>query len=508
VSRPDFPHFIVTDPTPDNRCIGDYRLKEMRAENETSRLWLAEQVSISRLVLLDELRPERSELRQAFLANIRAKAAVDHPLIGSVYEAADGESHCFAASEWLAAATLQDRLQAGEPLAPGRVAQILRRLAEAQLYHQAAGHATRPLGLHHIHCDDHDVVRIDNLVVAGARAPDQSSGDIARLGETLRPLVADAQPGTTRLRTLLSWMRGEGIDTPLDWGQVREICEQIEQQLVNPTPTTPGRPGRRAGRKPSSPIALAVMGILAISVVLVLAIRMRPQKPGPAPRPALPDSILISSGAHPTPDGSRQNLEAFRISPHEVTIGQYAGFLEILDTLAKDGRERAFDHPEQPPEKTSHQPHDWAALLAAAKKNSTWNQRPVTTDCPVVGVDWWDAAAYAEWKKARLPTQEQWYAALHLQTEKPAAIAPADWVPVGTQTTDRTPAGLLAMAGSVSEWTRLPAVNPANPLGGRNWVIIGGSFLKPGSNALSREWTADRSLRRADLGFRLVFDME
>jgi hypothetical protein len=37
-------------------------------------------------------------------------------------------------------------------------------------------------------------------------------------------------------------------------------------------------------------------------------------------------------------------------------------------------------------------------------------------------------------------------------------------------------------------------------------VIIGGSFLKPGSNALSREWTPDRSLRRADLGFRLAFD--
>ena len=47
----------------------------------------------------------------------------------------------------------------------------------------------------------------------------------------------------------------------------------------------------------------------------------------------------------------------------------------------------------------------------------------------------------------------------------------------------------LDMAGSVSEWTRLPAANPANPLGSKNWVIIGGSYLKPGSNALSREWT-------------------
>ena len=34
--------------------------------------------------------------------------------------------------------------------------------------------------------------------------------------------------------------------------------------------------------------------------------------------------------------------------------------------------------------------------------------------------------------------------------------------------------------------------------------FIGGSYLKPGSNALTREWTADRSLRRPDLGFRVV----
>ena len=60
------------------------------------------------------------------------------------------------------------------------------------------------------------------------------------------------------------------------------------------------------------------------------------------------------------------------------------------------------------------------------------------------------------------------------------------------------------MAGSVCEWTRRPTVNPANPLGERQWVIVGGSFLKPGSNALTREWTDNRSLRRRDLGFRVV----
>jgi len=62
------------------------------------------------------------------------------------------------------------------------------------------------------------------------------------------------------------------------------------------------------------------------------------------------------------------------------------------------------------------------------------------------------------------------------------------------------------MAGNACEWTAKPAPNPANPLGEKLWVIIGGSYLKSGSNALTREWTADRGLRRPDLGFRVVFE--
>ena len=145
-------------------------------------------------------------------------------------------------------------------------------------------------------------------------------------------------------------------------------------------------------------------------------------------------------------------------------------------------------------------------MFAAAKANESWNNHPVTLDSPVVGVDWWDASAYAEWKQVRLATQEEWFAALRKDVPVPASIKPSAWIPVTAETTDRTPQGLIGMAGSVCEWTRRPAANPANPLGERKWVIIGGSFLKPGSNALTREWTDDRSLRRPDLGFRVVFD--
>jgi hypothetical protein len=494
------------NPASDERLLGEYRLKELISETPLTRTWLAEQVSVARRVLVDELRPEQADQRERFLADVRAKAAVEHPLIGSVFEAVAEPGQCYFAHELLPGATLDDRRKAGEPFQPGRLAHVLRRVSEAQLQHEALGQATSPIGLKNVHVDEHGVVRLDNLAIAGSRGDGESKRDISHLGEALRPLVADGKPGTTRMFTLLSWMRGEGIENPLTWSQVRDVCETIEQQLAGPPPTTAAKTTHRPRKKPSIAVIAVASGV-ALILILALALRMRPQVPPIIPAdPDLPESVLIPAGTHPTPDGTEEELPAFRIDAHEVTIGQYAKFLETLETLARSERDRIFDHESQPAEKTSHVPDDWSALYAAAKARGTWNGRPVTLDHPVVGVDWWDASAYAEWNHARLPTQEEWFAALRSEVVNPTAIAPADWISVTSETRDRTPRGLLGMAGSVSEWTKSPAPNPANPLGERKWIVIGGSYLRPGSNALTREWIDDRSLRRPDLGFRVAFE--
>lgn len=490
----------------EERRLGEYRTGELVFETERSWGWLAEQESVGRRVLVEELKPGCEEHRAAFLADVRAKAAVEHPLVGSVYEAVSEAEQCYAAFELLSGATLRERLAAREPFEPGRLTHILRRITEAEIQHESLGQSTAPLGLGSVHVDDNGVIRLDNLAVDGTRAAGESVRDVVHLGETMGGLVADGRPGATRLFTLLGWMRGEGIDAPISWQQVREYCLQIEQQLAEPDMPTPAE--HASQRRAPAAIWVALGGLVALGVVVIAAIQMRPPAPKPSPAAALPDAVAIPAGDHPTPDGAVESLEAFRISSHEVTIGEYAGFLDTLDTLTSANRERTFDHESQPADKTSHRPDDWDALLAAAKAGGMWNGRPVTLGNPVVGIDWWDAAAYAEWKHARLPTQEEWFAALRLDVEKPAAIPPSSWVPVTAQTTDRTPLGILGMAGSVAEWTLRPALNPTNPLGERKWLLIGGSYLKPGSNALSREWIDERSLRRPDLGFRLVFDAD
>ncbi len=493
------------NPDSAERHLGEYLLKQLLDENPLRRTWLAEQVSISRLVLVDELTDESQ--RDAFLADIRAKAAVEHPLVGSVYEAVAEPGLCFYAHELLAGATLADRSDARKTFLPARLAHLLRRISEAQLQHEALCQASSPLGLEAVHVDDQGVMRLKNLVVAGERVADQSRGDILHLGKALVPLVAGNRPGTTRLLTLLSWMRGEGLEAPLNWAQIRDFCVQIEHQLADSLSSlTPTKAVSIVRKKPMATIVTVT--VLVLAGIVALAISLRPPAPAPPPPSTLPEPVAIAAGKHPTPDGAETELVAFRLSANEVTIGQYAEFLETLELLAKNRNEHIFDDADQPASKTSHLADDWDALYSAAKSKGTWRDLSVALDTPVVGVDWWDAVAYAQWKKGRLPTQEEWFAAVTTEVKIPAAIAPAGWEPVASDIADRTPTGLLGMAGSVAEWTAKPATNPANPLGGKLWVIIGGSFLKPGTNALSREWTADRALRRPDLGFRIVFDAE
>jgi hypothetical protein len=329
------------------------------------------------------------------------------------------------------------------------------------------------------------------------------------MGAVLPSLVADGHPGTSRVLTVLAWMRGEGIDRHLSWEQVRSYGEQIEGQLVElPPPTDALHTARvRVRRSPMSKI-LGLMAVVALVVGGVMFFKRDRPAPPPVVEIGLPPPVLVEAGDHPSPDGGTGRLPTFLLSACEVTIGEYGTFLQVLENL-EPGKREIFDLDDQPATKSGHEPDDWAEMLEAAQKGGTWNGRSMSLNCPVVGVDWWDAAAYCDWKGGRLPTQEEWFAALRSKVEKPEFLQPAAWGPVtAIGLNDRTPNGLRGMAGSVAEWTRRPAVNPANPLGPRRYVIIGGSFLKPSGGSLAREWTDDRLMRRPDLGFRIVLPPE
>ena len=485
----------------------DYTLTKLLGENKTTSIWLAEQVSVRRNVVLEQLSEQNPYTREEFLASVRAKAAVDHPLIASVYEAVNDKDHCFFTREWLPGENLAERIARGGTMRPGQIAHLLKRIAEANIHLEERATATTPLKLSHIYLDEQNVLRISNLALAGARSEQASQVDIQELGAAFPNLVENGVSGATRLLTLLHWMSGDDPSHVVQWPDIRHYADQIEQQLATPVAPVPSSryakvPLNSATRKVEKkfPIGLVISGVAVVAAIIVA---MNLSKPTVVEPVKLNAPIEVPDGSYAGPDGNQVTLRKFWLSAYEVTIGDYAEFLQALDILSTDQR-KAYEHEDQPVEKVTHEPDGWIVLWAAAQKSKPWEGRMLTKNSPMFGVDWWDAHTYSEWKRARLPTQEEWFAAMKLKTTNPLTLRPTAWGDV--QSEDQTPAGLFGMAGGVSEWIRKPSVDPSNPLGARQWVIIGASYAKPANGVMAREWTNDRNIKRPDLGFRIAFD--
>ena len=168
----------------------------------------------------------------------------------------------------------------------------------------------------------------------------------------------------------------------------------------------------------------------------------------------------------------RVYLDAFFFDKDQLTVGQYAKFLETTSHVA-------------PPE---------------------WNimRRPMHQKRPVVNVDWTDAAAYCKWAGKRLPTEAEWEKAargtdgrtypwgdeppsrFHGNMKKELWNNHMGLTPVGMFEDGKSPYGVNDMAGNVWEWVSDwydpdyyktgPLRNPTGPPTGDYKVVRGGSW--------------------------------
>jgi len=148
---------------------------------------------------------------------------------------------------------------------------------------------------------------------------------------------------------------------------------------------------------------------------------------------------------------------------------------------------------------------------------------------PIVNVAWEDAAAYAQWANAALPTEAQWEKAAR-GTDGRIYTWGNEWdagkcvnsnnsgghtKPVGSLPADTSPYGCLDIVGNVCEWCadwydagyykNAPARNPTGTATGQWRVLRGGSWR--GSNPVifrSSIRGINPSGRSRDLGFRCV----
>lgn len=186
-------------------------------------------------------------------------------------------------------------------------------------------------------------------------------------------------------------------------------------------------------------------------------------------------------------------LDPYYIDRHEVTNAEYRKFVEWFRET-KDGR---FAHPDQPPGK-DHVPATW---------KSPDYRRFTGDDQPVVGIDWYDAYAYARWAGKRLPTEAEWEAAARGKNARAFPWGPHFAVrlantrdagakrtmPIGSYPGGNTPEGIADLGGNAWEWcydwyepdyyAKAPTANPQGPAIGKDKVIRGGSWAHPSKMA-------------------------
>jgi formylglycine-generating enzyme required for sulfatase activity len=168
----------------------------------------------------------------------------------------------------------------------------------------------------------------------------------------------------------------------------------------------------------------------------------------------------------------RVYVDAFFMDKYEVSVGQYAKFLEATSLEA---------------------PPDWDVM-----------NQPQHQKRPVVNIDWADAVIYCKWAGKRLPTEAEWEKAARgtdgrtypwgneLPTQLHANFGKTEWnnhaalVPVGKLEDGKSPYGIYDMAGNAWEWVsdwydrdyyqNSPSQNPAGPSSAELKVLRGGSW--------------------------------
>jgi hypothetical protein len=217
---------------------------------------------------------------------------------------------------------------------------------------------------------------------------------------------------------------------------------------------------------------------------------------------------VIPAGRFVYQDGRIMETGSFAIDSTEVTIWQYTDFLQAA------GGSTLFDHPDQPRGK-KHSNKQWDAYARAAFSLTEFHGVPVNPNFPAAFVDWYDAYAYAKWKGRRLLTELEWEKAARgvngLRYPWGDRLDPgaanfwnseasrSSWSEVGSFQRDRSPYGVLDMAGNVSEWTMDDAGRP---------VVRGGNFRNEDPELTRR--VVDLPILTVDerIGFRTARDIK
>ena len=505
--------------------VGDYRVQQLIGEGSWGRVYLALQLSVNRRVGMEVLDPARAGndgVRGQFLAHARAKAAVQHPFIMSVFETDEHNGLAFYTHEFLDGASMEDLIAKGQVLDEKTALHVLKVAGEALQYLWSHNISHAPIEAGSLRLGGDNIARMANIAAANPDPSVTVESELLTVGTILRRLTKEESisPG---FRMLLGRMTG-GANPVNGWPAVLQAVKALEPKVIpveaakmKAADAAAMRAVEAARRSKKRGIIINISTLTALLALLGFVI----WKYAISNARRLDMQVQIPAGRYMVgspQEGTNATLGKFEIDKYEVSIGEYAKFIAWCEQNA--AREHEFDHP-RGDRKTPHVNQDVKALILnatvrggrvfkhAANPAQKLGEDPgaeVDLNSPMVAVTFWDAYAYAQWRgkiadkdgiPRDLPTEEEWEAAARgtkgykypwgdeLKPKNfnsnagynplmPGATKTDDgynyWAPVDAFMSDVSEFGVVGMAGNVCEWVYRKEGNKEIPL------LKGGSF--------------------------------
>jgi hypothetical protein len=492
------------------RSFGPYSVLSPAGPHPLGRLYWAKHQQLERQVQL--LVPPTGS--PTFSKRIRAYARLNHASVYSIYESIPSEDRIFVALEPVLHPTLLHIQNQNTPITLLSGARLATTLASVLSEMESSSIPSRLLGPYDYTLSPNGTPRLRNPV-AYPGLPESShfenSNQLASLLEPLLPpshltpslLKILRNPGTSAFDLLIQTRNFERQLADVQEVHVRDEEIEAAKKMVQ------ARILRRWTVAIGSLAAAAFLTIASWTIYDRLFLDL-PGKLGD-------DEILVPAGLLTFSD-STNNVPAFHLDRHEVTIGQYEQF---LTAMGSDPNWKTFLPPSTPSGKSilsDLEPIGWKDILTRARKGDKYNsQIRITRDTPVFSVDYPSAYAYAKWKKRRLPSRVEWLRAasgnemrlypwgvdpkahgINLGTNIPKNTtleSYAHMLPAESNPNDIGPFQHYDLGGNLSEWIASP--NPITP------SFIGGNFQDtfPVSN-LKATRTAPTPAGYPFIGFR------
>ncbi len=528
--KPAAPSFPALDTKPGEftgQTIGTYEVGNQMAADEWGCAYAALQTGINRQVSLHVLSAshaanEASRLR--FTANARAKANVQHPCILAVYAAGDAGGRSFYANEYVDGQNLVQLGTHGQKVNERTALQILRTTADGLTHLDAHQIPRLPADGTSVTLGIDGQPRLSNLAVQIADQSPSAPDEIVALGRAMFAIVHTGPGFSQNLRALLARMAQAPASGLTNWAEVLDAVKLAEPKNIPAHVDAISAQDRatealvevarvQKKRELQRNVISLVSAVVLVALLVLYVMRNRER--------VVEKMVRVPAGSY-TVGQKKVTLPEFWIDKYEVTVGQYAKFVEYLDE--HPGNSRDFDHPRQP-KQLEHKPQYWAIYYGQAANGGAVHSASYSLDSPMVEVTFWDAYAYSKWRGRELPTEEQWEAAARggdgfvypwgndpdekrvnsgadFTKNDPAAKGKVDgwnwWSRVDKVAGDRSQLGAVGMAGNVSEWTNTWTPDNRFP------IVKGGNFMSADVRLDKRVEDQDGSKGAEHIGFRTV----